>query len=63
MQVHLTRDEIVVAVSNYIRVMFATAVIVSDITIGGSGQRITAEVEIPDLTLEEIPPEEEAKGE
>ena len=46
MQVHLTRDEIVTAVSNYIRAMFVEAVEISDIKVGGSGQRITAEVEM-----------------
>ncbi len=46
MKVYLTRDEIEVVVANYIRAMFDKAVIVSEIKIGGSGQRIIVEVEL-----------------
>ena len=66
MQVHLTRDEIEVAVGNYIRVMFVQAVTVTEIKVEGSGQRITAEVEMvsgdySDLDIEAS--EEEVKSE
>lgn len=58
MQVHLTRDEIEVAVSNYLRQMFHSAIRVTEISVGGSGQRITAEVEIPGLPGKDIPASE-----
>ena len=51
MQVHLARSEIEDAVANYIELMFKEAVEVVEITIGKSGQRITAEVELPDTTV------------
>ena len=64
MQVHLTRDEIEVAVGNYIRVMFDKAVIVSEIKVGGSGQRITAEVELSEVIADAYlkAPKEEEEG-
>jgi hypothetical protein len=55
MQVHLTRDEIEVAVGNYLRLMFNKAVTVSEISVGGSGQRITAEIDVPGLPIPPAP--------
>ena len=52
MQVHLTRDEIEVAVGNYLRLMFNPGEItVSEITIERSGQSVTAEIEMDDLGI------------
>ena len=51
MQVHLTRDEIEVAVANYIELMFDKRVTVSEITIAVTGQKIVAEVEMPETVV------------
>ena len=63
MQVHLTRDEIEDAVANYIELMFDERVLVTEITIGGSGQRVIAEVEMPETVVGDsavvIKPEED----
>ena len=59
MQVHLARDEIEFAVKSYIRLMFVQAVRISDIKVGGSGQRITAEVEMAGSGLAIIKQEED----
>ncbi len=63
MQVHLARSEIEDAVANYIELMFDERVTVTEITIGGSGQKIIAEVEMPETVVGDsavvIKPEED----
>ncbi len=51
MQVHLARSEIEDAVANYIELMFDERVEVIGIQIGGSGQKIVAEIELPDTVV------------
>ena len=52
MQVQLSRDEIEAAVGNYLRLMFNPGEItVKEITVGRSGQSVTAEIEMNDLGI------------